>query len=214
MELAKALRDHNRDNEAIERNLAAASIVEKLKTSLAPPGTFNIPMLLEERRQKYLIPNGAFEHFPLWDKVYIWQITSAERQTYAQGGSILKPEARLAYDRNTSPRGVVVSCGLKAYDALRSTGVDIGHIVRFKKYAPFMQEVAEIDGKTLELMVIRDGDIVSSEDLADLYHKRVVSVVNVAADSNSYDFRFAVSKADGTIETTGQKISGYDDPSV
>ena len=66
MELAKALRDHNRENEAIERNLAAASIVDKLKASLAPPGTFYIPMLLKERRNKYLIPNGAFELFPLF----------------------------------------------------------------------------------------------------------------------------------------------------
>lgn len=213
MELAKALRDHNRENDAIERNLAAASIVDKLKESLAPPGTFNIPMLLEERRHKYLIPNGAFEHFPLWDKVYIWQITASERQTYAEGGVITKPEARLAYDRNTSPRGIIVSAGLKALDALRSTGADIGHIVRFKKYAPFMQEVAEIDGKTLELMVIRDGDIVSSEDVASLYHKRILSIVNVASERDGYDFRFATEK-NGAIETTGQKISGYDDPSV
>lgn len=213
MELAKALRDHNRENEAIERNLAAASIVDKLKASLAPPGTFNIPMLLEERRHKYLIPNGAFEHFPLWDKVYVWQITAAERSTYSEGGTILKPEARLAYDRNTSPRGIIVSAGLKALDALRSTGADIGHIIRFKKYAPFMQEVAEIDGRTLELMVIRDGDIVSSEDIANLYHKRTISIVNVANDGQSYDHRFAIEK-NGTVVTTGGKIDGYYDASV
>lgn len=213
-QLANALRAHNKENALVERNLAAANIADALQKSLAPLGTYNIPMLLDERRIEHGIPNGAFEHFPLYDKVYIWQLTMSERRTYSEGGSIEKPEMRLAYDRNTSPRGIIVAAGLKALDSLRSTGCDIGHIVRFKKFSPFMQEVAEINGKTLELMVIRDGDIVSSEDLATLYHKRIISIVNAAQDKGGFDFRFATTKADGEVEVTGQKVEAYYDPSV
>src|SRR5262245_53160219 len=178
-----------------------------------PRGTFNIPMLLDERRFAYGIPNGAFAQYPAFDKVYIWQIPTKERRTYAQDGQLVMPDAVVSADRNTAPRGIIVSAGLQAMDSLRSTGIDLGHIVRFKKFSPFIQPIDEINGTPLAVMVIRDGDIVSSEDLATEYHARRVSIVNVAEDKMGYDFRFSVEK-DGVMQTTGKKISGYYDPST
>jgi hypothetical protein len=215
MDLAKALRDHTaKQHRLVELGLVAEAIAEDLEKSLAPRGTYNIPMLLDERRFKYAIPNGAFESFPVFDKVYIHQITLTERKTYSDGGAIFKPDAVVASDRNTAPRGIIVSAGLQALDSLRSTGIDIGHIVRFKKFSPFIQPVAEIRGHVLTVMVIRDGDIVSSEDLARSYHAREVSIINVAEDGSSFDHRFARETAKGSVVHTGKKVSAYYDPSV
>ena len=215
MDLAKALRDHNeKQNSLVKRAIIAENIADELEASLAPRGTYNIPMLLDERRFEYGIPNGAFESFPAFDKVYIWQVNLTERRTYSEGGSIVKPDARIANDRNTAPRGIIVSAGLQALDSLLSTGIDVGHMVRFKKFSPFIQPVAEIQGVELTVMVIRDGDIVSSEDLARAYHARDLSIINVAKDANGYDFRLARTTKAGDVVHTGKKVSAYYDPSV
>lgn len=198
----------------VERALIAKNIADKLEKSLMPRGFFNIPMILDERRFEYAIPNGAFAAFPAFDKVYVWQINLTERNTYATDGAIIKPDARIAHDRNTAPRGIIVSAGLQALDSLRSSGFDLGHIIRFKKFSPFIQPVEEIDGVELTVMVIRDGDIVASEDLARAYHHREVSIVNVAEDSLGYDHRFARTNSEGTVVKTGKKISAYYDPST
>lgn len=215
MELADALRKHNaEENDLVKRQIVARSISEKLMASLKPRGYFNIPPLLDERRFIYGIPNGAFAQWPAFDKVYIYQVTTKERSTYTDGGSILMPEARIAHERNTAPRGIIVSAGLQALDSLRSSGFDLGHIIRFKKFSPFIQPVDDIDGVELTVMVIRDGDIVGSEDLAAAYHRKEVSIVNVAEESLGYDHRFATTGSEGTLVKTGKKVSAYYDPST
>ncbi len=215
MEVASDLREKAQEqNSLVERALIAANIADALEKSLAPRGTYRIPRLLDERRFEYGIPNGAFEHFPLYDKVYIWQLNMTERKTYSVGGKIIKPEARIAHDRATAARGVIVSCGLAALDSLRSTGVDIGHIVRFKKFSPFVQEVQEINGVPLHVFTLRDGDMVSSEDLAADFHAGRVRIVNVSQEKGGYDHRFERTLEDGTVVTTGQKVAAYYDPSV
>lgn len=215
MDLAEGLRAHNvREHRLVERALVAQNIADKLEKSLLPRGSFKIPKLLDERRFEFAIPNGCFLHFPLYDKVYIWQINMTERKTYSVDGAILKPEARIAHDRATAARGIIVAAGLAALDSLRSSGADIGHIVRFKKYAPFMQVVDEIDGIELHVMTLRDGDIVSSEDLARDFHAGNVRVANVANERGGYDHRFERTLEDGTLATTGSKVAAYYDPSV
>lgn len=215
MEASAILRDKaEHQNRLVQRALVAENIADALEKSLAPLGTYKIPGLLDRRRLEYGIPNGAFEHFPLFDKVYIWQLNMTERQTYSEGGTILKPEARKAHDRATAARGIIVSAGLAALDSLRSTGVDIGHIVRFKKFSPFIQEVQEICGVTLSVMTMRDGDMVSSEDLARDFHEGRVRIVNVSQEKGGYDHRFERTLEDGTVVTTGQKVAAYYDPSV
>jgi hypothetical protein len=191
-------------------------IEDRLRRSLSPLGTYNIPELLDKRRFEHLIPNGAFESYPVFDKCYIWQISMLNgRNTYKEGGKILKPDNELAREKNTAPRGVLVSAGLKAMDALYSTGIEIGHIVRFKKFSPFIMPVGEIEGKELAVMVIRDGDVEASEDLASSINSRTHRVSNVS--KTGYDFRVEHLSADpskGEWVCTGEKVSEYYDPSI
>src|SRR5512139_278857 len=187
MEPSVALREKAEQNHRlVQRALVAEAIADELEKSLKPRGHYNIPPLLDERRLEYGIPNGAFDSFPAFDKVYVYQLTVNERRTYAEEGKIVMPDAVVSVDRNRAPRGIIVSAGLAALDSLRSSGIDLGHIIRFKKMAPFIQPVANINGHELTIMVIRDGDIVSSEDLATEYHARRLSISNVS-DKGSYD---------------------------
>jgi hypothetical protein len=163
--------------------------------------------LLDKRRLEYAIPNGAFASYPTFDKCYIWQIPMDERQTYAEGGLIFKPEQIMAADRHTAPRGILVSAGLQAMDSLYSTGIEIGHIIRFKKLSPFIMQVDDIDGHKLYCMVVRDGDIDASEDLAEAYQKKLIEIKNVS--DKGFDFRFG---KEG--QTTGHKVSPYYDASM
>lgn len=206
------------DNEAVEQKrladnqrkmfLVAEGIERKLKKSLKPKGFFNIPELLDERRLEYLIPNGAFGVYPAFDKVLVWQLSTKKSNTYAEGGIIQMPDNVIAAKRITAPRGVIVSAGLKAMDALYSTGIEVGHIVRFKKLAPFCMPIEEIDGHELTVMEVRDGDIAGSEDMAQQIHSKRGKIVNVGKDKNMYDFRFEL---DGSA--SGQKTQEYYDAS-
>lgn len=193
-----------------EKYRVAKSIEEKFKAAMAPAGTYNIPEILEKRRMEYGIPNGAFESYPSFDKVYIWQIPlpGQGNDKYTEGGAILKPESVQHVERNSAPRGVLVSAGLQAMDSIYSTGIAIGHIVRFKKLSPFIMPVAFIEGKQFNVYVIRDGDIEASEDLALQLNNKKVCIKNVS--DKGYDWR--VSDEFGIV--TGQKVSPYYDPSM
>lgn len=196
--------------ERAERFQVAKSIAEELQKSLKPAGFYNIPEILDKRRLEYGIPNGAFESQPGFDKVYLYQIPLPGQggETYSTGGSILKPETVQSWERNTAPRGIIVSAGLQAMDSLYSSGYAVGHIVRFKKLSPFIMPVAEIRGKWLSVYVIRDGDIESSEDLAQQLHNREVTIKNVS--ETGYDWR--ICDKDGNF--SGKKTSPYYDPSM
>jgi hypothetical protein len=185
-------------------------IEEKLRRSLKPLGHYNIPEILDKRRLEYLIPNGAFESYPGFDKCYIWQISlEGARDTYSEGGKILMPDAVKSYKKNTAPRGILVSAGLQAMDSLYSTGFAIGHIVRFKKFSPFIMPVGEIDGHELAVMVVRDGDIEASEDLALDLNERRVKISNISDKAN--DFR--IMSSDNAMMTCA-KVNPYYDPSI
>jgi hypothetical protein len=185
-------------------------IEAKLRKSLKPLGHYNIPEILDKRRFEYLIPNGAFESYPGFDKCYIWQISlEGARDTYSEGGKILMPDAVKSYKKNTAPRGILVSAGLQAMDSLYSTGFRIGDIVRFKKFSPFIMPVGEIDGHELAVMVIRDGDLEASEDLAAALNSKESNICNTS--DKGYDFRVVYQDGKGQ---SGPKVSPYYDPSI
>ncbi len=191
-----------------KRFLVAESIERKLRESLKPLGYYNIPEILDKRRLEYLIPNEAFELMPLFDRVWIWQISTTEGETYAKGGKIVMPEQIIAAKRKTAPKGIIVSAGLKAMDALYSTGAEIGHIVMFKKLSPFCMPVCEIDGHELTVMVMRDGDLEGSFDMATNLNERKAKIVNIGESKGIYDFRYELNG-----KTSGEKASEYYDPS-
>ncbi len=198
---------------ALAKSIEVAKGIEaKLRASLSPLGTFNISKLLDERRIQYGIPDGAFQSYPCFDKCYIWQISiEGGRDTYTEGGTILMPESVKTYKKNTAPRGILVSAGLQAMDSLYSTGIEIGHIIRFKKFSPFIMPVAEIDGHELTVMVVRDGDIEASEDLAAQFNSKSARIHNTSKDG--YDFRVYGEVKNGS-NVSGRKVSPYYDPSI
>jgi len=193
-----------------EQYKVAKSVAEELSKSLKPLGFYNIPEKLDKRRLEYGIPNGAFESYPGFDKVYLWQIPLPGQggDHFSGGGKILKPEATQSWERNTAPRGIIVSAGLQAMDSLYSSGFSIGDIVRFKKMSPFIMPVAEIQGKVLSVYVVRDGDIEASEDLAEQINTRKACITNIS--DKGYDWRIK----DTYGVTSGAKTSPYYDPSM
>lgn len=185
-----------------------ASVAQALEDSLKPLGHYNIPALLDQRRLEYAIPNGAFEIAPVFDRIYVWQVPEHNSQTFDEGGMILKPEHTQSVQRRITPRGILVSAGLQAMDSLYSAGIEIGHFVKFQKMSPFEMTIETISGNDLKVMVMRDGDIVGSEDIATMLNNGATEVENVSQDG--YDFRFSLN---GTKESTGKKASAYFDPS-
>jgi len=138
------------------------------KSYMAKAGSLNIPPLLEQRRWEYAIPDGAFSIQASFDRILAWQIKPAihdnQKGTFGDT-SIIMPAASRDRTEDEAPRAILVSAGLNALDNLRSNGIDIGHIVTFVRLAPWGIPVVSIGGKEKKILILRDGDILGSEDL-------------------------------------------------
>lgn len=121
---------------------------------------------LDEAIEKYRIPRWPYE--AAYDRVIVFSLPEdrALRETYISGGIITKPETVKEYERSSTPRAVLVSAGLGARDVLRSHFMDLGHIVWVARLSPWRHQVdVDKDGRPIEFMFIRVGDIVGSETL-------------------------------------------------
>jgi hypothetical protein len=208
----EALEEKNERQIDIEKGIPQ-SLVDEYEATLKPLGHFNIPDLLDKRRLEFGIPNEVFEGQPIFDRVYIFQISDAHAQeTYVKGGTILMSDHAIKARKEITPRGVLVSAGLKALDALRSNGVEIGHIVRFQKLAPFVMYYNTCLPVPMSVTVVRDGDVIESEDLGKaIYTDRTTVVANISKDS--YDHRYRFKNKQSYLEVTGKKVDEYYDPS-
>lgn len=124
--------------------------------------------LLEEAIEKFRIPPWPYE--AAYDRIIVFSVPEdkASRDTYTAGGTIVMPVARKDKEENESPRGVIVSAGLGARDVLRSHAMGLGHVVWVARLAPWRHEVdRDKDGRTIEFLFMRVGDIVGSETLKD-----------------------------------------------
>src|SRR5678816_156839 len=95
---------------------------------VSPPGAFGLSPLLDERRVKMLIPDGAFRIACAFDRILMWPLADS---TFGEGKAsehIFFADVGREQDAMTSPRGVVISAGLEALDVLRTNGMDVGHI--------------------------------------------------------------------------------------
>lgn len=156
----------------------AARIAKAIQDRMAPAGSLGLPPLLEARRQRYGIPNEAFEVHALYDRILLWQIEPKEQEgknTYG-GGMIILPETAQRRVREECPRGVIVTAGLQALDHLRSNGVDLGHIVSFVRLSPWRKPIATFDGHAQHLLVMRSGDLIDSEDLQEMLKANALTV--------------------------------------
>jgi hypothetical protein len=136
------------------------------RENMSPPGAFRIPPLLERRRLQYGITDHYFQEQAVFDRITIFQLSQFKGETFGDT-RIIMPEVTQKKEMESAPRGIIVSAGLKALDNLRSNGIDVGHIVSFVRQAPFRKRAGLIGGKSVWLLILRDGDVLGSEDLWD-----------------------------------------------
>ena len=130
--------------------------------------------LLKRRMKEWRIPALALDRQALFHRVFLWQISDAERTEAAdkvQGTSIFMPEKAKKRLRDEAPRAVLVSAGAVALDQLRTNGGGLGHIVTFVRLAPWRIPIGFVDAKEVHLHVTHASDIVGSEDLAVLVNE-------------------------------------------
>lgn len=142
------------------------------------PGQFpELPPLLEARRLEYGIPDGAFQVEATFGRILVWQIPQFEGDTY-KGTSIIMTEKTKERERDSAPRGIVVSAGLSARDYLLSNGMDVGHIISFVRLSPFEMR-CDIVGRGIpqEMKILQIGDIIASEDLKQALRSGAAKIV-------------------------------------
>lgn len=163
--MSETIADREFAERAAEQERAAQRRKEALAKAVSPPGAFGLPELLEARRLECSLPDAMFSSHCVYDRILVAQIAEENRDTFTRGGMLIKPEKTKAREMEQAPRGIIVTAGLLALDHLRSNGMDLGHIVRFVRNSVYRIVVDNVEGTDVELMVLRSGDIVSSEDL-------------------------------------------------
>lgn len=159
------------DNTFLERAARAAA------DHMSPPGSFkHVPKRLDEARLKYGIPDAAFRRIAMYDRIFIFQLPDNNTELAWEGSSIIAPESAQQREIQQTPRGVLVSAGLRALDELRSNGIDLGHVVNFNKLAPYRLRVATLGAIEFHLLVMRSGDVMASETLYDLLQEGRASI--------------------------------------
>ena len=169
---------------------AVMRIGRAIADSQSPPGALGLGRLLDARRIKYNIPDEAFEMQAAFDRLLVWQVDSLHQEQHAEkhgvdaagkfaGTNIYMPDTTRKGRREETPRGVIVSAGLLALDNLRSNGIDVGHIVNFIRLAPWRIPIASHAGHISHLMVLRDGDLIASEDIVGQMKRREVHIRGV-----------------------------------
>lgn len=127
------------------------------KKGAAPKGKYTeqFPLLIERAKELgFEIP--TFQ--PRADQVVVWRLPPL---TVTHTGIIIP-------DDHQSPhvKGVLIAAGLKAMDSFESEGIELGHIVIFKRFAGW-----ETNDQTPEamrgqkLLMIHASDIIGSDDL-------------------------------------------------
>ena len=127
--------------------------------------------LLEERRWEYMIPDSAWSHWPVYDRVLIVQTSDVGVRLHSES-SLYIPEITQDAEHSTSSEGVIISAGLRALDHAKHHGWDVGHKVSFIANFLFKRRYAfAADGSELHAGVLRSGDIIGSAELGRYIHE-------------------------------------------
>ncbi len=137
--------------------------VELLK-HISPAGALRLNPLLDERRLRYGIPDECFKSFVFYETVHVFQLDLIDTEMAGSDSRIVRPDATRDRDRRQAHRGIVIGAGLGALDIGISHGWYLGHVVHFIQLAPFRQRSVTIKGKDFDFLVMRAGDLRSSED--------------------------------------------------
>jgi hypothetical protein len=132
--------------------------------------------LLDDRVKEFSIP--AWPGEAVYDRIIVFRVPdqSADRDTFVKGGLLVKPDDKKEQLKFRSPRGVVVSAGLKARDILESNGIGLGHLIWMASHSPFRFEVDVTEQGSVEFFFMNAGDIILSEDLLEQRVKGLVSI--------------------------------------
>jgi hypothetical protein len=149
---------------------------------MSPPGALDLPPKLEESRLKYGIPDSVFNVEALFDRIFVFQLPRVFGDVI-EGTSLIKPEGVRQREEEGTPRGVVVSAGLKALDNLRSNGVEPGDVVNFIRLSPWKLTLQEIAGVEINVLILRDGDLIASEELPVRRKRGFLTTVCVTTDA-------------------------------
>jgi hypothetical protein len=144
-----------------ERAERRAVVVQKHMSSA---GALGLPEKLDERRLIYGIPDEAFAIQATFKRIFVKQIPDWDGETYGPESKIFRTQVSQQRNRESTPRGVLVSAGLEAQDILHSHGIELGDIVWIVQMAIFRLPVLEIDGTPEVVLVLQAGDIVGCVD--------------------------------------------------
>jgi len=95
------------------------------------------------------------------------------------------PDQAKSREMREAPRGIILNAGLLALDNLQSHGMDLGFVVSFITNAPWRMRVDTIGGNDVYALVLRDGDIIGSEDTRELLRREMMTI-GYNADSKQH----------------------------
>lgn len=139
--------------------------IEARRKYIAPRGSLGLPELLEARRWRFAIPDGAFKRRAMGYRVLLWQLPEWDGITFSSESRIILTDVGKSRREQSAPRGIIVSAGLEALDLLRGNGSDVGHVVYFQQLAPWRQPCDHIEGKDYHLVLVNAADVIADEDL-------------------------------------------------
>lgn len=151
----------------VAREREAEEAMKAMKAFVSRGNPLRLPKLLNQRRLECLIPDGAFREQAAFGRIHVWQLAEPDFEDgkFGKGSMLWIPEADADAQKRETNRGIVISAGLLALDHLRSHGIDLGHIVRFTKFAPATSTAAIVGGIRYRNLVMDSGNITASEDL-------------------------------------------------
>lgn len=161
----------------------AEELHEEMLKHISPEGALGLNPLLDERRRQHGIPDECFQAFCMYEFVHIFQLDLVDGETVSKNSPIIRPDSVRSRDTKTAHRGIVIGAGLSALDIGISHGWYLGHIVHFIQLAPFRQRAVNIKGKDFDYLVMRAGDLRSSEDTMALVRAGKVRT-DVVIDAN------------------------------
>ena len=163
-------------------------IDQEKRSRLAAPGALGLPPLLDKRRLEFLVPDEAFRNQPIYDRIFVWQVSfHGDQETYGDT-AIYMPGTVKDGEKYSSPRGILLAAGPIALDEIRSNGVELGHVVTFIRMAPWRIEIAIRGGKPEHVLVQRSCDLIASEDLATAIRDGEVKFVEFEVEKDGRKF--------------------------
>lgn len=198
----------------------ARQFVERVKKTdddrrarLAGPGELGLPDLLDRRRLEFLIPDEAFREQPLYDRIFIYQISMWKTDKYGDG-LIEMPEIVKDAEKFSNPRGVLIAAGPIALDEIRSNGADLGHVVTFIKLAPWRLQVAAHRGRDEHILIMRSCDLIASEDLARQLREGALAIAPFKVERDGRAFTTHVIREELYTESTAVPVRHPMQPSI